>query len=787
MTLVTETEESEKVEQYKYRVVKLKEIFQKIKSKVKKVDYKRILKTLDFQISLRKFSVVNALKIYVLQKIKNKLFVIISFLYFLFLFTLAYSFEIYIGSSLDIDNAITFFTAAGSMVGGILAIIFSLNILLMDKAEKIPTGFYDIAASDKSQNFIYFLISGCSLFLFVSSLIYGRIHIGYSKYALEIALIVLGLVFYLVFLLYRRVLKKLNPIHVMNEVYGLAIKELKRIKRKAEYIAKILKKNPDLDGSISEETVIAKSYEFLQPDLRKINASLNYLFDYHDRLITNRERSSAEEVLDIIQSILSEYIKTRRNTSTIIPTYFLITSISDSNAFLTPVLERLQAIAEEYMKENNTTGITKIIRLFRDMYKISSEINYVTGRRTDNPILSLFRGYLDQIVESSVKLNSLEGLFQSAIVYKDLGIISIQKSLCYEMTPVFNTLEKISFAGMTLNHEVVMTEAINSLNALLHELIQTSHHNLEIKLRPLVEKIQNIVYLSYMSHRSGTLRENYFSLTSLSTPFEVFRDSLLILARKVEETEEESREYKRSFLIATEELRRLLRNLSDSIKNADHILIGTFGKVIEDIGVVLLELSVNPKWENEKRELVNQASWYIHQPEWFTSDVPKIKSNQSFDSLVEAVSKIGIKAVQVGNLEIATVSVEIIQKFALEMLEKEEGTSYGYTEPRIMERACYVGIIALKSNLQQVVDRVKVLIEEFETAYVAKWFPDGREVSSPKKNQLLVELFELIDASRQFDRLDRILDNSREVVLELVNTQDIKAFITRIWGITVND
>jgi len=61
-----------------------------------------------------------------------------------------------------------------------------------------------------------------------------------------------------------------------------------------------------------------------------------------------------------------------------------------------------------------------------------------------------------------------------------------------------------------------------------------------------------------------------------------------------------------------------------------------------------------------------------------------------------------MKAIQVENIEMTIDSEKIIKRFAVEMLEKEEGTRFGFTEPRIMERACFVGILAQKLGKTEV-------------------------------------------------------------------------------------
>jgi len=47
----------------------------------------------------------------------------------------------------------------------------------------------------------------------------------------------------------------------------------------------------------------------------------------------------------------------------------------------------------------------------------------------------------------------------------------------------------------------------------------------------------------------------------------------------------------------------------------------------------------------------------------------------------------------------------------------------------------------------------------------------------------MIEIVQLFDETGQYNRASRILDDSREQLLELVNRSDIKGFIFAVWGI----
>ena len=257
------------------------------------------------------------------------------------------------------SDAITFFTATAAMIGGILAIIFSLSILLMgNAAERIPVGFYETAAKDGLHDFIFFLISFCSLTVFIFSLLFGRLGLGLSVMAFQVTVFLVGSVFYLTFVFYQRVRQRLNPANVLKIAANQALKKLDSTYKRAAEIAEVLIRQPKLTNAVTKEEALATSFQYLQPELAYINSRLNYLFDYHDKLVASNERSSALGVLQVITQILQKYFQTRKDSSFVLPAGFLLATTSDSRAFLTPPLERLVAVGENYMRDNDNEGIT---------------------------------------------------------------------------------------------------------------------------------------------------------------------------------------------------------------------------------------------------------------------------------------------------------------------------------------------------------------------------------------------------------------------------------------------
>jgi len=234
--------------------------------------------------------------------------------------------------------------------------------------------------------------------------------------------------------------------------------------------------------------------------------------------------------------------------------------------------------------------------------------------------------------------------------------------------------------------------------------------------------------------------------------------------------------------------------MSEKIQSADHFLVRAIGDSIRDMGLLLLQILADEKWEQEHQEIRRHLGWYIHQPGWFIHHTKgTISSNDSYEALVNAVAKIGIQAMDVGEFNIADNAREILAKMATEMLDKETEPKYGYTEPRIMEKACYIGILALKKKKNDLLKLIIADIKLFEDAYKKKYFsnvPEGVKITSPKKDQLRHEVLRLRDkiiksSYRDEFSMERILDLPEDWMIKRIDLKDFDSFTFLVWDFFV--
>ena len=753
--------------------------------------FSEIKKTSIFYFYIGRLRLLNYFRFKFLHYINSKKTIIGGLVYFLILLGTILFLGKFIDLSFNKSDAITFFTAVAAMIGGILAIIFSLSILLMgNAAERIPVGFYEIAAKDRFHGLIFFSISICSLTIFIFALLFGKLGLGFSVISLQAVLFLVGGVFYLTFFFYQRVRSRLNPENVLKIASDQALKKLESTHKHAREMAEVLIRQPKLDKTVTKEQALATSFQYLQPEFAYINNRLNYLFDYHGKLVASNERSSALGVLQTITQILQKYFQTRKDSSLVLPAGFILATTSDSREFLTPPLERLVAVGENYMRDNDNEGITKVISIFVQICQSASQINYLTKHKAESPIMEQCMGYLDHLLKSAIKFNYQEALFQGAVAYSQITPIITKQNLHHKFLSIYEMLDKTAISALANRFNVVLGEVINTYTIIISQLISSRYFNLKMELKILLEHLRDIIFYAYVSMSAGILESSFVTQTNLVLPFNTL-SSLIFQAAKAAtdaKTQDEQKDWKQVFFTSIEELRATFRYLSEKMKTTNHILINTFGDIISDISCLLLNLTQNNKWKEDKTELTKQVGWYLYQTEWFIYKAEKIKDNHAFDSLVEAAAKIGIRALQRDQDETAKDAIKIISNFANKMLVKEEGNAYGFTEPRIMERACFIGILALKLGKKEIINELKKYIKPFEKAYNKKWFsniPKGVKISSPTKGQLMIEVYGLIQEIRNRYGHLPVMNRSNEIMAQLVNEKDVNKFIFAVWRVKI--
>ena len=390
-----------------------------------------ILQYMQYKLSMTYFLLPKKISYVVrawLRKFGSKFFAILFFSTLL-IFTLLLGQRVNL--SLSIEIARDFFIGGAVMIGGSLAIVATFALFtIQNAAENLPK-FYKVATDIKKYLFMFLINALIAMALFVFSLVYGRFHLGYSSISIQIGLIGIGTSFYILFVLLYNLRDDIDPEKILTKVWNELSNLIDEIAEKTQEFARILLLNPKNRNIASVESLVAELYQSPanQQQLVYINNHIAYLFDYHDSLLAEQQKSSAIEVLEKVQVLVIKYLNSRKKTSlATLEDNSIFVFKSDSKYILQPILERMIRLSEEYMKKDDVTGIMKVVDIFISWSLTAREIEYVGTRAKENPIIGQISGYFGQLIKRVINLNSLEGMFQSLRFYLSLSLISIEKN-----------------------------------------------------------------------------------------------------------------------------------------------------------------------------------------------------------------------------------------------------------------------------------------------------------------------------------------------------------------------
>ncbi len=684
------------------------------------------------------------------------------------------------------QHAFTFLITIGAALIGVLAIVLTFsNILMQNAAQQSSAGFYSTLAKNRWLPVIYWVIALSAFAYFALALFMSGSHPSYIQAVAGISLVGLGANLYLIYMLNLIIFERIKPASNLKIIKKESLDLIESIGRAANESAQILYNNPDKDEEATMESALAATFQQMGPYFDYLGVRLDHLFDYHDKLYALHENRMARDTLTVAAEVLMKYFELRKNSSFItLSRDFLLVGLSDSQTFLTQNLEQFVFKGSLYIKANDNKGITHLIMILRQLTLSASQIKYLSQLRMENPIFTQCKGHLDQVISIAIKENHAEALFQAAGAMGQIGVVAIDSDLHSDFLGVLRSLKKISLYALKQSDDVVLSRVIENYDLLLNKLVLSQKYGVGTS-DSLFDEIREVTLHAYVLSIT-TSGVHSLAQDKLIMLFEHLKVCVFDAARAANKSRRKDDKEKLIRLTKhlAKETQRLLRELSEKLKTADHIFIHTFSDTIRKIGCLLLDLAEKNDWKEHKESLVKEAGWYLHLPSWFIYHAKDIEANLMFDELVESVAFIGERAITLGHHQLGNESLDILSRMALSLMQKQAGNHYGGDEVRIMEKAVYLGVLATKFNHPNYVEKFQKAITEFHIAYEKKWFanmPSGVEPTSPRRDPITWMLAGL-SARYQRHEYDRIaiLESIQDKVFSQVSEHDVAIFLEQM-------
>lgn len=181
-------------------------------------------------------------------------------------------------------------------------------------------------------------------------------------------------------------------------------------------------------------------------------------------------------------------------------------------------------------------------------------------------------------------------------------------------------------------------------------------------------------------------------------------------------------------------------------------------------------------------------------PSWYVNHADKFDGgSNAFNTLIESTAKTGILVIErLNDKKLALGCINCLYSIANDSLKKTT-SKYGYDEPRIMEKMCHLGILALKKGWDDIVVEIGLKIYEFEEKYYKKYFTDIPDNINPADHNVIglphsdeirrqLSMWQSDISTAKLNNYYRLRDDSEALVSNYVERIDIDRFIFEIWG-----
>ncbi len=691
-----------------------------------------------------------------------------------------------------------YLVAVGVMIGGTTAIIFSISIFLLQ-------GVADLYSSKHFSEFTNSWVDQVTyivIILIAITMLGAGVFVGETKYVTGLcnfwivicSLGLIGLVFGLIDWQYELVRKKISPVNGILFLEKKGMRFLKEMEYNASKVANLL---AEKQGKAPNDIALATAYNYvLQPFINDLNGQIETLVEISMKLSDRQEIQTTKQGFTAVSNLLAEFLNARQTSSLAIPSGPLFLAIqSDSQDFLANNFERLNKAGEKFITEGKDDSATHVIYIYNSLASKAKDMTFIGQSINDNPIINSIVSYLNAFVENGKRLKNIEVVYQGARILGNVALICADKGFDSTLHGIQDDLQAIAVFGLTEKNTVIVDDCVSSYLNIIEAVFASKKIVARYQFDSALNDIAKIAGNAHILMNNGYLPDNFITRISSSKGYD---EMYTVLVKIVDyyftlTATREKRSYRDNLTNLVEKIYSSLRWLSENIKDCDSILIGSIGRLLFDINALVIKLYQNSEFTDQQKDFAIRLGWNIHLPSWFAYHADKFDGgSNAFDTLADSVAKTGILiAEELGNRELVINCVETLGSMADQCLDKSTN-NYGYDEIRVLEKACYLGILALKKGWRDVLDAVGLKIYEFEPKYFDKYLtnlpagvdPENHRIGGiPHRDELLRMLFAWRENFMQ-EKLSgsmRILDNAEAMMYSLIDPIDIDRFTFEIW------
>ncbi len=636
-------------------------------------------------------------------------------------------------------------STVGALVGGAIAILFTLSIFIMQSnADLFPTRYLRKIISSTEERIIFWSLVILSVISFIISFsANSRLNDMITIYHLFSFLVgIIFISFYLIFVFYEDLKERVNPETYLVKSRDYAIKQLNAIHRKFKTGAKIqdIIMEYEKKDKIFLIDVQYRSYPAWATIILK---NIKHLYEVSLRLSSKNEIEATKIAVSCIRDIYLKYLELRNgNLSKTSLSVFMLSSTIDDQGFTTSILENLQSLSSRFLQENRKENSIHLLSIYENLLEKSLGIKFSNETRyqDNNPISSLIFGYYSGFIEAIIKTKDIDLIWTGIkSLNKMQSLILRKKDDYFLLSTLDEKLEKISlYFTENGDYKSVFIKEVANICFNRIKLSWDKYSRNEILWKSLFKNLKkHLILMSLVNTRSN------FSIGELFSNFNQWQTDIINFIFEIKKDKQQKNKLDEYII--------LLENWSDFLLD----IARDTGIANNPLGLQIIQsieqnLSIIDFIENKADiDLMAIYKTQFNTLSWFFHNIKQIEGYHSveLDSAFEIIIFEIIKNLK-NSKRVDYITNIINQYIALidNLFEKIED-SYGYERPRIIVKLVPLGVILDKYEhkcKQQILDKIIELNDKYLEKYKAFWvLKEEKNITGPSKHQVYEEISDL--------------------------------------------
>lgn len=632
-------------------------------------------------------------------------------------------FTVYQVKSNGYKNVEEYLIVSASMVGGMLAILFTFNTIIINFAiDQYPPEFYRLSGYNRRLDALYFSLAAITLVQFCIGLSFNG-EAQTNRFVITLlGLILIFIAIYVLFYAFTVVRKRLDPIQGLISIIDNASKALDRGDKYSKDLQSVENLNPALKPK--EKSMLRYvAFTNLYPSYASLNEYLGYLYGYHTKLLNNDNESAALKVIDAIVAIISKFAIVNKNSIPPIPPSIptLQSATTMAEGFFSTNYERLIEKTKLYMNRNDGTGIQKMATKFSELADRLAELEFplLDPRLHNNPELERSVHWLSQVTDEIIKGKSSDAPYYFVNTFGHYAELAIVHSQDTVLLTAHRNLIKLATYSAVNQYDVVFVNLGLVYGGIAQRILNTTFDSQDIK--QYLDNLSTIIgyFLAITNDYSVNSPEPFIA------PYSAFAEKIISQVSQASNPTNQARyNDQRHILGIAEEIRSNIRDLANNTPLINRIIVLRFSDVLEFLITQLLPNVNKQTWDQSQVQLARTISALVSVYGWLPHDEKEIRTNY-IDSVTNSLGRSGLSALQNGQTEIVNNAITNLEIISNRLLNQQPTNDSLRDSTEVMTLVGQLTVAALALGNYNVANYGREKILNFEKSFIRKLYPNG--------------------------------------------------------------